>query len=107
MQMILVIYFFAIILGVVVVVIAWQLDLPLPVPSLPITTIVVSSNSFHDEVYSIQHYVIKSVSDLRQVSGFLHNITEILLKVALNTISQIKPLLGVRSPSQVTNNILV
>jgi hypothetical protein len=46
----------------------------------------------------IQHYVIKFVSDLRQVSGFLwvllsstnktdgHDITEILLKVALNTI---------------------
>jgi hypothetical protein len=26
---------------------------------------------FHDEVYFIQHYVIKFVSDLRQVSGFL------------------------------------
>jgi hypothetical protein len=25
----------------------------------------------HDEVYSIQHYVIMCVSDLRQVSGFL------------------------------------
>jgi len=25
----------------------------------------------HDEVYSIQHYVIKFVSDLRQVSGYL------------------------------------
>ena len=32
------------------------------------------------EVYSIQHYVIEIVSDLRQVGGFLHNITEILLK---------------------------
>ena len=28
--------------------------------------------SFHNEMYLIQHYVIKSVSDLRQVSGFLH-----------------------------------
>ena len=49
-------------------------------------------------VFSIQHYVIKFVSDLRQVCGFLwvfqfpppvnltSNITEILLKVALNTI---------------------
>jgi hypothetical protein len=48
------------------------------------------------EVYSVQHYVIKFVSDLRQVGGFLrgtpdsstnitdrHDITEILLKVAL------------------------
>ena len=53
------------------------------------------------EVYSIQHYVIKFVSDLQQVCGFLrqgtlvsstnktdrHDITEILLKVALNTIT--------------------
>ena len=49
-------------------------------------------------VYSIQHYVIKFVSELRQVDGFLrvsrdssinktdrHNITEMLLQVALNT----------------------
>jgi hypothetical protein len=38
---------------------------------VPITTEVVSSNPIHDEMYSIQHYVIKFVSDLRQVSGFL------------------------------------
>jgi len=43
--------------------------------------------------HSIQHCVIKFVSDLRRVSGFLcqstdrHDITEILLKVALNTIT--------------------
>jgi hypothetical protein len=36
-----------------------------------ITTIVVSFKPVHGEVYSIQHYVIKFVSDLRQVSGFL------------------------------------
>jgi hypothetical protein len=46
----------------------------------------------------VQYYVIKVVSDLRQVGGFLkvsstnktdrHDITEILLKVALNTIKQ-------------------
>jgi len=70
--------------------------------SVPITNNVVSSNPIHGEVYSIQHYMIKFVSDLRQVGGFLlgtlvssinttdrHDITEILLKVALNTI--IKP----------------
>ena len=69
--------------------------------SVPITTEVVSSNTVHSEVYSIQHYVIKFVSDLRQAGGFppgtpvsstnktdRHNITEILLKVVLNTISQ-------------------
>jgi hypothetical protein len=31
----------------------------------------VSSKPVHDEVYSIQHYVIKFVSDLWQVSDFL------------------------------------
>ena len=52
-----------------------------------------------DEMYSIQHYVIKFVN-LRKVGDFLrvlrfsstdktelHDITEILLKVALNTIT--------------------
>ena len=70
------------------------------VPPLPITTKVVSMNPAHGEVYSIQHYVIKFVSDLQKVGGFLrvlpssstnktdhHDITEILLKVALNTIN--------------------
>jgi hypothetical protein len=32
---------------------------------------IVSSNPVHGEVYSLQHYVIKFVSDLRQVGGFL------------------------------------
>jgi len=67
---------------------------------VPIATKVLSSNSAHGEVYLIQRYVIKFVSDLRQVGGFLrvlwvsstnkterHDITEILLKVALNTIT--------------------
>jgi hypothetical protein len=35
-------------------------------------TKVVSSNTAHGEVYSIQQYVRKFVSDLRQVGGFLH-----------------------------------
>ena len=38
--------------------------------SVPITTKVVSSNPVHGEVYSIQHYAIKFVSDLRQLSNF-------------------------------------
>ena len=46
--------------------IVWWLD-----QSVPITTEVVSSNPAHGEVYSIQHYVIKFVSDLRHVGGFL------------------------------------
>ena len=56
-------------------------------------------NVFHGEVYLIQPYVIKFVSDLWQVGGYLWvlqfppplkltatDITEILLKVTLNTI---------------------
>jgi len=86
--------------GAIIVVIVWYLDLQLPVQSVPITTNVVRSNNIHGEVYSIQHYVIKFVSDLWQVGGFLrilgfpppkktdrHDITKILLKVALNTIN--------------------
>ena len=53
------------------VVIIWWLDLQLHVQSVPITTKVVSSNPVYGDVYSIQHYVIKFVSDLRHVSGFL------------------------------------
>ena len=45
--------------------------LQLPVQSVPTTTKVVSLNPVHGEVYSIKHYVIKFVSDLWQVSGFL------------------------------------
>ena len=69
--------------------------------SVPITTKVVSSNPADGEVYSIQHCVIKIVSGFRQFNGFLlvhrfpppiklhdrHHITEILLKVTLNTLT--------------------
>jgi hypothetical protein len=48
------------------------LDLQLLEQSVHITTKVVSSNPIHGEVYLIQHYVIKFVSDLRQVDSFLH-----------------------------------
>jgi hypothetical protein len=58
----------------------------------------VSSNAVHGEVYSIQHYdyVVKFVSDaigwsFSQVCSTnkidRHDITEILLKVVLNTIN--------------------
>jgi hypothetical protein len=57
--------------GVVVVLIVWQMDLYLPMQSMPVTTNVVRSNPVHGMVYLIQHYVIKFVSDLRQVGGFL------------------------------------
>ena len=59
-------------------------------------------NHADSEMYSIQHYVIEFVSDLRQVFCFLQvllfplqikltatYLTEILLKVALNTITLI------------------
>ena len=72
----------------------WSFDLQLSVQSVPITTNVVSSNPVHGEVKSIQHYVIKFVSDLRHGGGFLrfpppkltdrHDITELLM----NTINQ-------------------
>jgi hypothetical protein len=39
---------------------------------MPIKTKVGILNPAHAEVYSKQHFVIKFVSDLRQVSGFLH-----------------------------------
>ncbi len=47
------------------VVIVWWLDLQLTMQLVPITTNVVSSNPAHGEVYSIQHYVIKFVSELQ------------------------------------------
>jgi hypothetical protein len=77
------------------------LDLQLHIKYVHITTNVVSSNTAHGEVYSIQHYVKKFVSDLQQVTGFLtgtpvsstnkterHDIAEILLKVPLNIMIQ-------------------
>ena len=82
---------------VVVVVIIWSLDLKLPVQSVSITIKVVSSNHVQDEVCSIQHYVIKFVSDLRHFFlGTLvsstkktdwHDLAEILLEVVLNKIN--------------------
>ena len=81
-------------------VIIWKLDLQLPMQSGPITTKGKSSNPVRGEVYLIQQYVIKCFSDLRQLGGFrwvlrfpppikidCHDITEILLKLALNTIN--------------------
>ena len=50
--------------------ILWQLDLQLPMQSVHITTEVASLNPDHGNVYLIQHYVIKFVSDLLQDDGF-------------------------------------
>jgi hypothetical protein len=72
------------------VMIEWQLDLQLPVQSVPISTKVVSSNPADGEVYSIQHYVIK-LSPGNPVSSTIktdrHDIAEILFKAALSTIT--------------------
>jgi hypothetical protein len=46
-------------------------------------TNVVSSNPVHGEMYSIQHYVIKFVSDFRQVIGFLRYIPPIKLTATI------------------------
>ena len=103
----------------------------LPLSSEPITTKMVSSNPVHGEVYLIQHYVIKFVSYLRQVGGFLRVlrcpppkklITTILLKyffkMALSTINLNKKRWGLTSfmdkyhwckivlPSRLTKNML-
>ena len=43
------------------VMVIWQLDLQVPVQSVPITTNVVSWNLAH-EMYLLQHYVIKFAS---------------------------------------------
>ena len=65
--------------------------------SLPITTNVVISNLAHGEVFAIQHYVIKFLAagwwfslgtpDSSAIKTDRHNLTAILLKVALNTIT--------------------
>ena len=61
--------------------------------SVPITTNVVSSNPAHGKVYSIQHYVSQWFSpgtgtpDSSTNKTDCHDITEILLKVSLNTIT--------------------
>ena len=83
--------------------IVWSLDLQLPVhmQSMPITANAVSSNPAQGDEYSIQYYVIKFVGDLRYVGGcfwvllwvsftnktYIHDITEILLKMALYIIT--------------------
>ena len=70
-----------------------------------ITTKIVNSIPAHGEVYSIQHYVIKLVSYLRQPGRWFspgtlasstnkterYDITEKLLKMALKSINQTKP----------------
>jgi hypothetical protein len=53
---------------------------------VPISTLIVSSNLDHGEVHSIMWYRLSPVSSTNKIDG--HDTTEILLKVALNTIKQ-------------------
>ena len=78
--------------------IVWLLDLLLLRQSVLVTTKAVSLNPADDEVYSIQHYVIKVCQRLVTDRWFppvsstnktdRHYVAEILLEVSLNTISQ-------------------
>ena len=76
------------------------MDLQLPVHSVPITTKVMCSNSTHGKLYSTELYVIKVCQRLAAGRWFSlgtpvsftnktdrHDLIEILLKVALNTIT--------------------
>ena len=63
-----ILYHYVINIGAVVVMTIWQLDLQLPMLSVPITTNVVSSNPPHGEVYSIQHYD-RSYEKLNHIIG--------------------------------------
>jgi hypothetical protein len=56
------------------VVIVWYLDLQLSMQSVPVTSNVVSSNPAQGEVYSIELYVTKFVSDLWQVGACVNDI---------------------------------
>jgi hypothetical protein len=63
------------------------MDIQLPMQSVSITTKVVNSNTVRGEVYSMQHYVIKFVRDLQQVSDvlrILHYIDRKLLRFEYN-----------------------
>ena len=55
--------------------------------SMPIKTKAVRSNHAHGEVYLIQHYAIKFVSDLRQVGGFLAPSEVFLIKLHIISVS--------------------
>ena len=48
-----------------------RMDLELPVQSVPNTTKVVNLNLVYCDMYSVQHFVIKFVSDLWQIGDFL------------------------------------
>jgi hypothetical protein len=66
------------VMGAIVVLVVWYLDFQQPVQSVPINTGVVISIPADGEVYSIQHYVIKYVIDLRQVGDLFRYSTFLL-----------------------------
>ena len=76
-----------------VVLMVWYLDLQQFVQSAPIISKTVNSNSAHGEVYSIQHYVIKFVSDLQQVMR-----TKFDIYVFITTTGSIPLLVDYKSP---------
>ena len=69
----------------------YSIELQLPRQSVPITTNVVSSIPAYGEAYSIKHYMIKFFQYFGSSTNKTdrHDIAEILLKVALNTITPI------------------
>jgi len=67
-------------------VIIWWLDLQLAMQSIPITTVVVSSNPTQGKVYSLMWWFSLGTPVSSTNKTDCHDISEILLKVALNTI---------------------
>ena len=66
--------------------IIWYLQLPMK--SVCITTKVVSSNPAHGKVYSIQHYVIKFVSDLIQ-HYVINFVSDLIQHYVINFVSDL------------------
>ena len=64
------------------------MDLQLPMQSVYISTDIVSSNLDQGEVYNIMWYSLSVTCDRSVFFSDRHDITEILLKVALNTINR-------------------
>jgi hypothetical protein len=65
------------------------------------------SNPVHGDVYSIQHYMIKFVSDFRQIGGFLRELRPVLHSQNNNSIT-ILLFMGVScSLSKATQNIII
>ena len=95
-----------VVIGAIMAVIVWWLDLQLPMESVHITIEVVSSNLDQGEVYNIMWQSLSVTLDRSMVfSGppvsstnktDSHDITGIFLKVALNTIKQVISIIGLK-----------